>query len=776
MNFDDKFKSIISKTEVPEELLPENIKKNVLSYTFQEMNAENFLKYLKYNSISLSLFVKTLEFLRFDERVINVIKTHPQITANELLSVLNAAKFSEYDFAKILSTAIKIKEKKIETDPANQQMNEQDTKKQEIPVVPPMLENAIPQKGKKQKSRFGLLYKSVAVIAAVAVFVVGIFVYTDLFDGFKDKRNFITAADSKDKEADDYDLLFNKVKDFYNIQNENRTNDTEKNVGVDYNTDGATDSANGDKNESSEGKGNNFNSDTLNQVKNIQEADIIQFDGRRFYFANNVNDSIKVMLIEGDELVLEHELMPSTDKEFYVKNLIITDSRLAIVYLINDRSAVPNDTVKRGSFNDSIYYDYYYDSYVCVDVYDIKKGDFSKPVSIYSQKGTFTDLRVNGDYMYLLSEYAPVISGTVDKTEFVNTVPSYIQNSEECRLAPVDIIIPAEINDISYTMISGLDLNNKNPLVSIKADLSHSENIYVNSENIYLSAFLEKYESHKYTVETVFTKISYKKGVIDVIAKEFVDGYVHNQFSMDEYNGYFRAVTTTVDNHEGPRQTILYVFDKNMKVVSTLDGIGIGENVKSVRFDNEMAYIVTFLQVDPLFSIDLSNPLNPVLKDGLKIPGYSTYMQKWNDDLLLGFGVNATDNGIEIGLKLSMFDVKDSTNLVEKHKFEISQSDIYAPLYSQAVSDRKALYVSASNNLIGIPYTYKSEITTEYAYSFYSYDKNDGFKEIGKIVATDGSEIKRGGLNGDYFYLFSSKGAFVVDISDFSVISKLNFN
>ena len=90
-----------------------------------------------------------------------------------------------------------------------------------------------------------------------------------------------------------------------------------------------------------------------------------------------------------------------------------------------------------------------------------------------------------------------------------------------------------------------------------------------------------------------------------------------------------------------------------------VDGLGKDEQIYSVRFLGDVGYVVTFRQTDPFFTIDLSDPTDPVVRGELKIPGYSAYLHPVDDGLLLGVGQDATDEGQVLGTQLSLFDVSD---------------------------------------------------------------------------------------------------------------------
>ena len=141
-----------------------------------------------------------------------------------------------------------------------------------------------------------------------------------------------------------------------------------------------------------------------------------------------------------------------------------------------------------------------------------------------------------------------------------------------------------------------------------------------------------------------------------------VPGEIHNQFSLSEHDGHLRVVTTTGDpwNETSDSQVrVLREAGGELTEVGMVGDIGRGEMVQSVRFVGDVGYVVTFRQVDPFYTIDLSDPQNPRILGELKIPGFSSYLHPISDDLVLGVGSDATDEGFVTGAKVSLFDVSD---------------------------------------------------------------------------------------------------------------------
>jgi uncharacterized secreted protein with C-terminal beta-propeller domain len=150
------------------------------------------------------------------------------------------------------------------------------------------------------------------------------------------------------------------------------------------------------------------------------------------------------------------------------------------------------------------------------------------------------------------------------------------------------------------------------------------------------------------------------------VATGSIPGYLLNQFSMSEHNGDLRVASTTSPNWWGrggsTQESIVSVLrpnDGELEVIGQVGGLGKDEQIYSVRFLGDVGYLVTFRQTDPLFTIDLSDPRDPVVRGELKIPGYSSYLHPISDSLVLGIGQDATDTGGILGSQISLFDVSN---------------------------------------------------------------------------------------------------------------------
>ncbi|MGO1049103.1 beta-propeller domain-containing protein [Crossiella sp. CA198] len=181
------------------------------------------------------------------------------------------------------------------------------------------------------------------------------------------------------------------------------------------------------------------------------------------------------------------------------------------------------------------------------------------------------------------------------------------------------------------------------------------------------------------------------------LASGSVPGALLNQYSLSEHNGNLRIATTTNRGGAQPRQvpdsqsavTVLARQGDKLTEIGKLDGLGKGERIYAVRFFGDTAYVVTFRQTDPLYTVDLRDPRRPRAVGELKITGYSAYLHMAGPGKLIGVGQEASDQGRVLGTQVSLFDVSDQSNprrLAQHHlpgAFSEAEFDPHAFLYWQ---------------------------------------------------------------------------------------------
>lgn len=193
-------------------------------------------------------------------------------------------------------------------------------------------------------------------------------------------------------------------------------------------------------------------------------------------------------------------------------------------------------------------------------------------------------------------------------------------------------------------------------------------------------------------------------------ASGVVSGTLLNQFAMEEHDGYLNVATHTNASEliNGTWSTRndngVYVLDTagdTLDVVGSLTGLAPGEHLYAARFVGDTAYLVTFLQTDPLFAIDLSDPTAPTLLGELIIPGFSNYLQSVGEGLLLGIGQEREAGSWNTNVHATLFDVSDPTKLTEITRQFLTENTQWSS--SDAQFDHHALLYSAEDGLLVVP-------------------------------------------------------------------------
>jgi Beta propeller domain len=157
-------------------------------------------------------------------------------------------------------------------------------------------------------------------------------------------------------------------------------------------------------------------------------------------------------------------------------------------------------------------------------------------------------------------------------------------------------------------------------------------------------------------------------------ATGLVKGTVLNQFAMDEWAGNLRIATTSGRVPDPKVHSTVSVLKQDGPALSLegrADNIAPTEDIRSVRFEGDRGFLVTFKKTDPLFALDLGNPKDPKVAGELKIPGFSTYMHFMDRNHILAMGLEADDQGSFAyfnGVQLQIFDVRDLAAPTLLHK------------------------------------------------------------------------------------------------------------
>jgi uncharacterized secreted protein with C-terminal beta-propeller domain len=281
--------------------------------------------------------------------------------------------------------------------------------------------------------------------------------------------------------------------------------------------------------------------------------------------------------------------------------------------------------------------------------------------------------------------------------------------------------IPGEVLSLSNIVTLNLE---EPSTVSQEVVLGHSGIVYASKSSLYLASnswgwWNNFRESAPAAGTTLDHTILHRFNIADPKASKYegsgiVAGTALNQFSMDEYNDVLRIATTvTTDSGDQKcgffgcqtkrvnRLTTLKLDAGVLRVLGQSPDLAEGESIFSARFNGDRGFIVTFRQVDPLFSFDLKDPSNPKVIGELKIPGFSNYMQFIDANNILTVGQDADPaTGRTRSLKISLFDVSDMKNLKERSSLVFSQNSW---ANSEAQYDHKAFTYFKKTGHLAIP-------------------------------------------------------------------------
>lgn len=489
------------------------------------------------------------------------------------------------------------------------------------------------------------------------------------------------------------------------------------------------------------------------QVAFVDEGDIVKNDGRYLY-----------------QLV--------RDKNYSKQQIQIVDTKEGLKELSRiegfqnvDEFYIYEDTVV---VIENLWAGFQNTAFSKIYMYDISDRSRPKELHTFTIRGSYKTSRIADGYFYFFTGY------DTSRPESKKDLEKYIPMVDGKLLDAKSLYLPDETDATSYLVMVSVDLANPTAFTDKMAVVTWGNYYYVSTDNIYILDNQDvKLEEGLQWDKTNIIKLSYKKGQIELVCEGEVDGSILDQFAMDEYKGYLRLVTTkspqkyemAVDDLTGkelgvyevellPESNNVYVLDEALKVVGAIENLAEDERVYSARFMGDTGYFVTFRQVDPLFSVDFSNPKQPKILGELKISGFSEYLHFYGDNLLLGIGYEADEEtGGTEGIKLSMFDISDPSDVKEINKC-ITDYD-----YSEALYNHHAVLVSAGKNVIGFMAEDYDKETENRVYTAYAYNGDKGFLERFAIDCSPAKENGyayyegRGTYIGDTFYLLMQDGS-----------------
>ena len=443
------------------------------------------------------------------------------------------------------------------------------------------------------------------------------------------------------------------------------------------------------------GTGGDDYSTTNIQVAGVDEADTTKNDGQFIYTQSSDYSTGRsyVYIVKadpGDPRVVSRIAL---DNNTYLAGMFLSQdsSKLIIIgsqyryYILDSKVAteVPASGIAIAPY-------YYSDVQTFLNIYNIVDKTHPTLESNFTLSGSYFNSRMIGDYVYaIVSQSAFVYNDLVVLPRVATATSSAEISANQIYYAEEANFTEAPHNYFTFTSFYSLNLKDPSQFTNMTVLMGGASTMYVSLGNMYITYPTWTYDMGSFT--SVY-RVSIDNGKLAFQAKGGVPGNVLNQYSMDEYKGYFRLATTS---WEDTTQNSIYVMNMDLNTVGSLQlqNAEVRETIQSARFIGDKAYIVTFQQKDPFFVLDMSEPAAPKMAGKLEIPGFSSYLHPYDENHIIGLGMENSS------VKLSLFDVTNVNSPTEVAKY-IVKGD-YS--YSEAQYDPKAFLFDLSRQLLVIP-------------------------------------------------------------------------
>jgi uncharacterized secreted protein with C-terminal beta-propeller domain len=472
------------------------------------------------------------------------------------------------------------------------------------------------------------------------------------------------------------------------------------------------------------------------QVAGVDEADLLKTDGKYLYIARD-----RRLLIVDVQDPAAMQIVSSLDLTRPASELYLDGDNLTVIsrHRFDSWGAIVSyerSINSRSSFQ--------------IDVFDIANRSDPKKQATFEIDGNLVQSRAIGGHVVLVSQNdatLPALEMHCDEesegesklrktTEPVRfdwdwPIQDCVYETQEEYLARVsdkllDLVLPhystggSDETSVLLTLpesvaaasnffpqlhsVTVLDVGAEIPTILDSAGVlsSYATHLYATEDNVYLTTGAWSNSGEKTNI--IQFSLGENQESVSASAIGSVDGHLLNQFAMDEHEGYLRVATTsgwggTATN----RVFVLEEVDGQLVVTGKITDITPGETIMAARFMGDVAFLVTFLQIDPLIALDLSDPNHPVIDGELEIPGFSHYLHPIGGDYLIGIGRDADpQTGWTASPQVSLFDVRDLTQpkLLDRHYIPGGDQSS-----SRAFFDHHAISYFEGSGILALPFT-----------------------------------------------------------------------
>ncbi len=553
-------------------------------------------------------------------------------------------------------------------------------------------------------------------------------------------------------------------------------------------------------------------SETNVQVAGVDEADLIENDGKHLYLMRNHELVIAEAFPTESMKVLSKVAIPGSAVGIYLNG-----TRLSVVSRQSLSWPIWDNRLKIAG-NDWNYWNY---GSTYVSVFDVTDPEDPALVQRTKIDGTaYTDSRRVENELYMvmtspsLSLPEPLILTDEDGTKRYEDQETYVKRITESfgsiiqdalphyatydgegnlvrsgiLVQPEDVYQPRHSQDRQLMSILRINMASSSPGVDQALGVITGSNskIYANTENLYV--FNVNYSSES----TLIRKFSWNNHQVSFDALGTVPGALASQFSADERAGVLRlATSTSIPSTLSPDSWItenaVYILKQDgdlLEIIGSTQNLPAQSWIRGVRFSEDRAIVSTQSPTDNPIIVDLSQPEAPIVLGSVPITGFDDYLQFIDDGLLLSVGKNSSGGATSV--MVTLYDAKNLQQLKI-----LGQYALRVPADSIASFDHHAFGWFKELGLLTLPIRrnvetredsdrdgYKDAIVNRthielVALKIDATAGRDGSVKLASSYETD-SEIIRSAFIGNVLYAFTADSLIAIGTSDFNKLAQVD--
>jgi hypothetical protein len=526
-------------------------------------------------------------------------------------------------------------------------------------------------------------------------------------------------------------------------------------------------------------------STTNNQEAGVDEPDIVKTDGNFVYVVQNHDAELTIvkswpaadaavvgrvslgdtangwpyaMFLDGDRAVVFSYIWSGYDENGNAESPLFRDGYATRISLI-DVSDRTNPTVEREIdvegwmtssrlIGDDMYVVMNTSAYLPSDLWNLAWDD---TLGLPEANWEGTDAEQEAIREQARAIFRPLVEQQLANIDVADLLPRQFAHlpGEEVEGEPLldcgDIYHPEGVSRPGVLSVAHLDLGDDDGDLTATGIMADGWTVYASEDNLYVAetSWYWWWGYGDMDLSTHIHKFALDGADTVYTSSAEVDGWLWSQYALSEYDGYLRVATTDFDwwwgsgAEQDQGGNNVFVLDDDMNQVGAVTGFAPGEQIQASRFLGEQGYVITYRQVDPLFTFDLSDPTAPKIAGELSMPGFSSYLHPYGTDRLIGIGMDGNSDGTVNGFAVNLFDISDLAHptLVDQ---ELVSSDDWS--YSEAMWDPHAF--TLHRDVLNVPiYTYDYDESTGYYDGFSGMWSvgvgEDGLTDIGRVDHAD---------------------------------------